>query len=147
MDIEELIDPLKPEGDNSPFIYSRGILTSVHIADIHFGLPACTALEEYDILINQFINRIVNINFDILSIDGDFFHKKFPSSSDTIQYGLMFLEQCVNLCRLKNATLLNKDSAFGHLLSSYFVKLYGKPDLCHEFKYLNVSNLLTKLLQ
>lgn len=106
MDIEEFIDPLKPEGDTSPFIYSRGILTSVHIADIHFGLPACTALEEYNILINQFINRIVNINFDILSIDGDFFHKKFPSSSDTIQYGLMFLEQCVNLCRLKNATLI-----------------------------------------
>ena len=83
---------------------SRGTLTEVHIADIHFGSidPRTT----YNILKEQCLNKIKNIHFDIFSIDGDLFDHKFMSNSDVIMYAVMFIDELVNICKSKNATLI-----------------------------------------
>ena len=53
------------------------------IADIHFG--SIDPGKQYNILNEQFLQRIAQIDFDILSIDGDIFDKKYvtvqPSAS------------------------------------------------------------------
>ena len=67
---------------NSPFIkvnpyyYSnRGTLIEVHTADIHFG--AMDPKIQYDILMNQMINKLIDLKFDVFFINGDLFHHKF----------------------------------------------------------------------
>ena len=78
----------------------KGYVTEVHIADIHFG---CIDPEtEYNILMEQFINRIALIDFDILSIDGDLFDKKFLANSQAVYYAIQFMNECVSLCIQKN---------------------------------------------
>ena len=84
--------------------YSRGTLVEVHISDIHFG--ALDPKYQYDILCEQMLNKLYDINFDIFSIDGDLFDHKFMSNSNVIMYACMFIDKVVNLCRLKNATLI-----------------------------------------
>lgn len=86
------------------FPQNRGIITEVHISDIHFGV--ISAAEQYKILEEQFLNKIVNINFDILSIDGDLFDHKFQANSDVVMYAIRFVDYCVDLCRSKGATLI-----------------------------------------
>lgn len=83
---------------------NRGTLTEIHISDIHFGSidPRTT----YNILKEQCLNKIVNIHFDIFSINGDLFDHKFMSNSDVIMYAVMFIDDLVNICRSKNATLM-----------------------------------------
>jgi len=82
----------------------RGILTEVHIADIHFG--SFDPAEQYKILREQFLERIVSFDFDILSIDGDLFDHKFMSNSDVIMYATNFFNDVVEICKSKNATLV-----------------------------------------
>ena len=50
-------------------LYSRGVLTEVHIADIHFGV--IDPKVQYKILTEQFLMKIDNIHFDILFINDD----------------------------------------------------------------------------
>lgn len=76
----------------------------VHIADIHFG--AIDPQTEYNILREQFIVPISNLNFDILSIDGDLFDKKFLASSPAVDFANRFVMDCVNLCTIKQATMI-----------------------------------------
>ena len=83
---------------------SRGILTEVHIADIHFGV--IDPQTHYMILNEQFLNKIARINFDVLSIDGDLFDHKFMSNSDVVLYAIKFIDNCVELCKAKGATLV-----------------------------------------
>lgn len=83
---------------------SRGLLTEVHIADIHFGV--IDPLVHYQILAEQFLNKISRLNFDILSIDGDLFDHKYMSNSDVILYAIKFIDNCVEICKAKNATLV-----------------------------------------
>lgn len=83
---------------------SRGTLIEVDIADIHFG--AINPEIQYNILKEQFLNKIVNINFNILSLNGDLFDHKFVANSEAIMYAIKFVDECVNICRLKNATLI-----------------------------------------
>lgn len=101
------IEPLIFEED-SKFnnIYENQILTEVNIADIHFGAPGVNPEVHYNILYNQFIRKIYMINFDILIINGDLFDKRFPSSSDVIKYALMFVNDCICVCREKNASFI-----------------------------------------
>lgn len=82
----------------------RGTLTEVHIADIHFG--AMNPEYQYKILKEQFLNKIETINFDIVSINGDLYDHKFMSNSDVIMYSVMFINDLVDICRRKNATLV-----------------------------------------
>lgn len=84
----------------------RGTLTEINIADIHFGVSGIDPYTHYSILHNQFIEKIYNINFDILNINGDIFDRRFPSTSNVIKYALMFINECAYLCRVKNASLV-----------------------------------------
>lgn len=81
-----------------------GEVLEVHIADIHFG--AIDPETEYNILVEQFLTPISKIKFDILSIDGDLFDKKFLASATAVDYASRFVYDCVNLCMINNATML-----------------------------------------
>ena len=81
-----------------------GEVLEVHIADIHFG--AIDPETEYNILVEQFLTPISKIKFDILSIDGDLFDKKFLASAAAVDYASRFVYDCVNLCMINNATML-----------------------------------------
>ena len=85
-------------------IYKRGTLVEVHIADIHFGV--IDPKVQYTILTEQFLNKIVNIHFDVLVIDGDLFDHKFQANSDSVLYAELFISSCVNICKMKNATIV-----------------------------------------
>lgn len=79
-------------------------VTEVHIADIHFG--SLDPLTQYNILEEQFLRKIDTIDFDILSIDGDLFDKKFMANSDAVFYAMKFVQNCIALCIKNNATMI-----------------------------------------
>ena len=85
-------------------MYQSPILTSIHIADIHFG--AINPGEEYKILAQQFLNVIEKIHFDILAIDGDLFDRKFPANSEAVRWAVEFVNQCNELCMYRGAALI-----------------------------------------
>ena len=85
-------------------INKRGTLVEVHIADIHFGV--IDPKVQYKILTEQFLNKIVNIHFDVLVIDGDLFDHKFQANSDAVLYTELFVASCVNICKMKNASIV-----------------------------------------
>lgn len=85
-------------------INNNNYLIEVHIADIHFG--AIDPSKQFNILYEQFIQKINCINFDILSIDGDIFDKKFMANSEAIRYGMEFIRICSEMCINKNATMI-----------------------------------------
>ena len=76
----------------------------VHIADIHFG--SIDPNKQYMILKEQFLDKISNMPFDILSIDGDIFDKKYMANSQAIYYAMEFVRQCVILCSIRQATMV-----------------------------------------
>lgn len=76
----------------------------VHIADIHFG--AVDPESEFDILRDQFLNHISKLKFNILSIDGDLFDKKYLVSSPAATYAMRFVLDCVELCKRNHATMI-----------------------------------------
>ena len=86
-------------------MYVNRVYTIVSIADIHFG---CNESPEYmyEQLQKQFIQRIAIIDFDIVAICGDLFHSRLMSSNPIITYAVQFIDDLVNLCILKGATLL-----------------------------------------
>lgn len=85
-------------------VKNKPYVTEVHIADIHFG--SIDPFKQYNILNEQFLQKIARIDFDILSIDGDIFDKKFMANSMAVLYAMEFVRQCVELCVMKCATLI-----------------------------------------
>lgn len=83
---------------------SRSYTIEIHIADIHFG--SIDPAKQFAILYEQFISKIAIIDFDILSIDGDIFDKKFMANSDAVMYALEFVRLCAEMCIQKRATLI-----------------------------------------
>lgn len=80
-------------------------LIEIHIADIHFG--CMDPKLEYEILFNQFINKIIQIpHIDLISIDGDLFDHKCLANSDIIYYASKFVDDLVSIARAKSSTLL-----------------------------------------
>ena len=86
------------------FESEKPYVVEVHIADIHFG--AIDPGEQYMILMEQFINKISTFHFDILSIDGDIFDRKFMANSDAVMYAMAFVRNCAELCVARGATLI-----------------------------------------
>lgn len=84
--------------------FNRGTMVEIYISDIHFGV--IDAKTQYDILMNTFIMKINNIHFDALYIAGDLFDHKLQASSNAVLYAELFINECVKLCRLNNATLI-----------------------------------------
>ena len=80
------------------------VLKIISISDIHAG--AMDPAFMYDTLMNQFVNRINQIDFDILAICGDIFDSKFMSNNPIIMYTLQLIDNIVNVCRQKQATLI-----------------------------------------
>lgn len=116
-------------------------LTIVSIADIHFGTldPKYT----YETLREQFITKLYNINFNILAMCGDLFDSKYMSNNPIISYTLLFIDELVNLCRQKNATLIllagteshdnNQLSLFYHYLQDPSIDVRIVEEISFEF--------------
>lgn len=85
-------------------IIDRGSLICIHISDIHFGI--IDPQYQYNILKEQFITKAYDVDFDVISINGDLFDHKFMSNSDAVLYASLFISDVVNLCKVKNATLV-----------------------------------------
>lgn len=98
--------PIKFFDEVSPSIeINRGTLITIHVADIHFGCSINPKVE-YDILKEQMVNELEPLQFDILSVDGDIFERKFMSNTEPIMYASLLISDYVNLCKKKNATLV-----------------------------------------
>ena len=82
---------------------SKQYVTEIHIADLHFG--SVDPLKQFNILCEQFLSKIALIDFDILSIDGDIFDRKFMANSDAILYAMEFVRLCTEECIRKSATM------------------------------------------
>ena len=78
--------------------------TIIHIADIHFG--AIDPIAELAILEEQFLKPISRIQFDILSIDGDLFDRRFSANHPAITAAINFVSKCANLCIMRGAKLI-----------------------------------------
>lgn len=87
----------------SEMIMEKEILVEAHIADIHFG--AFEPSKQYEILKEQFIDRINLLDLDLISVNGDLFHHKFMSNSDAVLYAMKFINDLVNISRAKGCTL------------------------------------------
>lgn len=92
---------------------NRGILNSVHLADLHFG--AFDSKTQYQILKEQVLIPISQIpKLDIIAVDGDIFDHKVMSNSDASMYACMFVDDLVNLGRQKNATIVILHGTYSH---------------------------------
>lgn len=132
----------------------RPTLVEIHIADIHFG--TMDPKVQYDILVDQFLNKVASIHFDLFCINGDLFHHKFMSNSDVILYASTFIDNVVQLCKRENATLIilhgtashdaNQLKLFYHYLmdplidiriieNTQFITAKGKRILCIPEEY------------
>ena len=107
-------------------------LKIVSIADIHFG--AIDPKYMYEQLRDQFLNRIINLKFDILMICGDLFDAKFMSNNPIISFALQFMSELLDIAMYKNAAVILLEgtqshdngqlSLFYHYLSHPYIELY-----------------------
>lgn len=77
-------------------IPKRGISLQAHISDIHFGV--IDPKTEYDILKEQFVEKIKGLPLDCISIDGDFFDRLFASNTDATLYANLFFRDLYTVC-------------------------------------------------
>ena len=83
----------------------RGVLSMVHLCDLHFGV--IDPKVEFDILEEQILSQIEKIPIlDIISINGDLFHRKYMSNTGPILYGSLFLSRIRSIAIKKNATVI-----------------------------------------
>ena len=104
------------------------VYTIVTIADIHFG---CNESPEYmyQQLKTQFINKIALVDFQIVAICGDIFDSRFMGNNPAITYAIQFVDDLVQLCRTKNATLILLAGTQSHdagQLSLFYHYMYDK---------------------
>lgn len=91
----------------------QDIFVEAHISDLHFGVINPSL--EYEILTKQFTNYIADMNvLDIVSINGDIFDHKFLANSDNVLYAAYFINDIVNICKKKNATLIIISGTYSH---------------------------------
>ena len=86
--------------------------TIVSIADIHFGV--IDPKFEYETLTRDFTNRISHINFNILAICGDLFDSKMMSNNPAVSYAMRFIDDLVQICTMKCATLILLEGTSSH---------------------------------
>lgn len=93
--------------------YNNKIYKIVSISDIHFG---CNENPEYmyNQLKQQFINKLINLDFDMIAVCGDLFDSKFMSNNIAITYAIQFIDDLVTFCTSKNATLLLLAGTLSH---------------------------------
>lgn len=97
----------------APEYINQDILIGAYCADIHFG--ALDPKTQYNILKEQFVDKLVNLPLDIVALAGDLFDHKTMANSDLIMYALLFVEYLVNtIIRPKNITLIIIAGTAGH---------------------------------
>lgn len=82
---------------NLEYTNKRGISMQAHISDLHFG--KIDPKVEFNILKEQFIDKIKDLPLDCISIDGDFFDRLFMSNTDTTLYANLFFKELYNVCK------------------------------------------------
>ena len=95
-------------------IKNKSFITEIHMADIHFG--STDPFKQFTILCEQFFPKIEQIDFDILSIDGDIFDRKFMANSDAVMYAMEFVRLCTEICIRKAATLILISGTESHFM-------------------------------
>lgn len=111
---------------------NRGVFISVYIGDIHFGVPNVDPKLEYQILKEQFIDKISDMNIlHAIFITGDLFDRRVMANSDTVYYTSLFIQELVEVAIRKQATILllkgtdshdsNQLKLFYHYLEDYRV--------------------------
>lgn len=89
------------------------IYVEAHIADIHFG--AIDPQIQYQILYEQFLVPLSTLQvLDIVSINGDLYDHKFMANSNAVMYASYFINQLVQICKSKNATLIMINGTGSH---------------------------------
>lgn len=84
---------------------SRGCLSEIHLADIHFG--KIDPRTQYDILKREIIDELYRIPIiDIIFINGDLFERKYTTDSEPILYASMFMADIRLVAIEKNATVI-----------------------------------------
>lgn len=92
---------------------NRGYLTEVLIADLHFS--AFDPNIQYKILEEQFLKEINELpRIDIISILGDIFDHKLMANSDGIMMAIKFVDNVINIARVKNATVVLLAGTLSH---------------------------------
>ena len=95
------------------YTYHRGLLTSIHISDLHF--PVMDPRKQYEILEEQFLQRVETVPYlDLICVDGDLYDHKVMTSSDATLYASMFVARLVDICKEKNATLILLQGTISH---------------------------------
>lgn len=83
----------------------RGVLIEVHLQDLHFGV--IDAKTQYDIYKTQILDELEKLDkIDIISINGDYWHRKFMGNSDPILYGTLFFAELRSLAIRKGSTVV-----------------------------------------
>lgn len=94
-------------------IIKKDILISAHSSDWHFGV--INPKYQYDILREQFIEPLIDVPLDYVTIDGDIFDHKFMSNSDAIMYALQTVDELISrVIKPKNATLIILGGTWSH---------------------------------
>ena len=81
------------------------ILVEAHISDIHFGVFEPS--KQYQILKQQFIDRINLLNLDLISINGDLFHHKFMSNSDAVNVPCLYYMVLHHMMQIKQSYFID----------------------------------------
>lgn len=106
---------------NSVAEINRGTIIAAHISDLHF--PTFDPMRQYQILEDQFISKIERMpRLDLICINGDIFDHKVQLSSDATLYASMFIARLVEICKVKNATLIILQGTLSH--DSNQLKIY-----------------------
>ena len=104
----DILEELSPQ-----YNYHRGLFISAHISDIHF--PVMDPKVQYDILENQFIKVLEPLErLDAIFINGDLYDHKVLLSSDAAYYASLFIGRLVDLCRVKQSTLVILQGTLSH---------------------------------
>lgn len=83
----------------------RGVLSEIHIADIHFGV--IDPKTEYEILKREVIDELYKIPIiDIIFINGDLFERKYTTDSEPVLYASMFMADIRLVAIQKSATVV-----------------------------------------
>lgn len=122
-------------------IKSEEMFVEAHIADIHFGV--IDPMIQYNILKEQFLNYLYEMKtLDIVSINGDLFDHKFIASADAIMVANQFINDLVNICKMKNATLILLSGTASHDSNQLNLFRYLETDQDVDVRIVNETKFL-----
>lgn len=86
---------------------NRGVFISTYIADIHFGVPNLDPKLEFEILKEQYLDKINEMNvLHAIFIAGDLFDRKVMANSDVVYYASLFIQCIVDIAIRKQSTVV-----------------------------------------